>query len=206
MKKLTQYAKLIVCMIAFPAASCASAQFDLGKLIDAGVQTIQNATATTNFTADDLVGTWDYVSPAISFKGDNALSNIGGAAASTAVENKLSTYYNKAGLQNSKLTVNSDHTFTWKLGVANLSGTIEKSGTSDLVFNFSAFGKINIGKINCMATKSGSNVNLTFDASKLLNLAQKISSVSSNSSFQAVNSLLSNYEDMYIGFKMKKGK
>lgn len=181
-----------------------SAQIDLGKLIGAGVSAIQNATATTKFEATDLIGTWSYVSPAISFKGDNALSNIGGAAAATTIESKLAPYYQKLGINNSKLTVNNDLTFNWKLGAATLTGKIEKNASSNLIFNFSAFGKINIGKVECIATKSGSTVNLTFDASKLLSIAQKVASISSNSSFQAVNSILSNYKDMYIGAKMKK--
>ena len=192
-------------LILFSFVSISSiAQIDLGKLINTATQTVQNLTATTNFDAKDLVGTWDYVSPAVSFKGDNALSNIGGAAASTAVEDKLTPYFAKAGLQKSKLTVNSDLTFTLNAGSMKLSGTIEKSSDSDLVFNFSAFGKVSIGKVNCKAAKSGNTVSLTFDSSKILGVAQKISSISSSSTFKSVNSLLSNYKDMYIGAKMKK--
>ena len=182
----------------------ANAQLDLGKLISAGVETIQNATASTKFEASDLVGTWKYASPAVSFKGDNALANVGGAAAATTVENKLAPYFQKAGFENSQLTVKEDLTFTWKIGGITLSGTIEKSKDTDLVFNFSAFNKVKVGKIDCMATKSGSTVNLTFDASKIMSIAQKITSISSNSTFATVNSLLSNYKDMYIGVKLKK--
>lgn len=189
-------------IMAYPVA--ANAQIDLGKLISTGVSTIQNATASSKFEASDLVGTWKYVSPAISFKGDNALANIGGAAAATTIENKLAPYYQKAGFQSSQLTVKSDLTFTWKIGAATLSGTIEKSNNTDLVFNFSAFGKLSIGKINCHATKSGSTVNLTFDSSKVLSIAQKVSSISSSSYFKSANSLLSNYKDMYLGVKLKK--
>lgn len=182
----------------------ASAQLDLGKLLESGVKTIQNATANNNFEAKDLIGTWKYTSPAVSFKGDNALANIGGAAAATTVEDKLAPYYQKAGLNNSVLTVNNDLTFSWKLGTVSLTGTIEKESGENLIFNFSAFGKIKIGKLDCIATKSGSTVNLTFDVSKILSIAQKIASLSSNSTFQTLNSLLANYKDMYIGAKMKK--
>ena len=180
------------------------AQVNLKDLLNSGLKTIQNATATTKFEATDLIGTWTYTSPAVSFKGDNALANIGGAAASTTIENKLAPYYQKAGLQNSQLIVKDDLTFTWKLGTMTLTGKIEKSSDSDLIFNFSAFGKISIGKVNCIATKSGNIVNLTFDASKIMSIAQKISSISSNSTFKSVNSILSNYKDMYLGAKMKK--
>lgn len=182
----------------------AEAQIDLGKLISKGVETVQNITASSNFEAKDLVGTWNYSSPAVSFKGDNALANVGGAAASTTIEDKLAPYYQKAGFQNSQLVVKDDLSFTWKIGSFTLTGTIEKPNDGNLVFNFSALGKVSIGKVECYATKSGSTVSLTFDASKILSIAQKISSISSNSTFKSVNSLLSNYKDMYLGAKLKR--
>lgn len=181
----------------------ASAQLDLGSLLNSGLQTIQNATASTKFDAKDLIGTWEYISPAVSMKGDNALSNIGGAAAATTLENKIAPYYQKLGLQNTKLVVNDDLTFNLNAGAAKLTGTIEKDG-DNLVFNFSAFGKIKIGKIDCVATKSGSTLNLTFDASKLLSLAKTISSLASNTSISTISSLLSNYDGLYLGAKMKR--
>lgn len=182
----------------------ANAEINLGKLISTGIETVQNLTATSNFEASDLVGTWTYSSPAISFKGDNALANIGGAAAASTIESKLAPYYDKVGMQNSQLTVNDDLTFTWKIGMISLTGTIEKTKDSNLIFNFSAFGKVPIGKLDCMATKSGNVVSLTFDASALISIAQKVSSISNNSTLQSVNALVSNYKDMYIGAKMKK--
>lgn len=202
--KNSRIVKIFIVCAALLSVSSAYGEIDLGKLISAGVQTIQNATASSKFEATDLIGTWNYTSPAVSFKGDNALANVGGAAAATTIENKLAPYYQKAGLQNSQLVVKNDLTFTWKLGVMTLTGNIEKNKDSNLVFNFSAFGKVKIGKVDCNATKSGSTVNLTFDASKILSIAQKIASISSSSTFQTVNSLLSNYKDMYLGAKMKK--
>lgn len=199
--------KIAILAFALVAPFSASAQFnlgDIGDLINSGVETVKNLTATSNFEAKDLVGTWKYSSPAVSFNGDNVLSNLGGAAASTTIENKLAPYYKKVGFQNSVLTVNNDLTFTWKIAGVTLKGTIEKSKSTDLVFKFDAFNKTSIGSVGCMATKSGSTVSLTFDASKILSIAQKISSVSSNSSFQTINSILSNYKDLYVGVKLKK--
>lgn len=196
--------KISLLFLAITSAQLINAQINWGNLLSNGLQTIQNLTSTTSFEATDLVGTWQYTSPAVSFKGDNALSNIGGAAAATTIENKLAPYYKKAGLQNSILVVNNDLSFNWNLGTIKLSGTIEKSSDSNLVFNFSALGKVSIGKINCIASKSGNTVSLTFDMTKLLAVAQKISSVSSSSTFKTVNTLLSSYKDMYVGVKMNK--
>lgn len=186
------------------AAGALSSNAQLSDILGKIKSTVENVTATSNFQATDLVGKWSYVSPAVSFKGDNTLANIGGAAGATAVEDKLAPYYQKAGINTTELTIKDDLTFTWKMSKATLTGTIEKSDSSNLVFNFSAFGKVKIGKMDCLATKSGNTLNLTFDVSKLLAIMQKISSISSNSSFKTLNSLLSNYKDMYMGVKLKK--
>ena len=55
-------------------------------LLDALGGFVNNVTANSKFTVDDLVGSWSYTSPAVSFQSENALKNIGGAGAATAVE------------------------------------------------------------------------------------------------------------------------
>lgn len=166
---------------------------------------INNIAANSKFSVDDLVGTWNYTSPAVSFKSENALMNIGGAGAATAVESKLEPYYTRLGFNKTTLTVAEDHTFILKLGLIQLKGTVEKD-TEDtgLVFNFSAFGKISLGKVSANATKAGNTLNLTFEATKLVQLLTKISSVLNSTALNTLSSLLNSYDDIYIGFKLKK--
>lgn len=163
---------------------------------------LNNVTANSGFSVDDLVGTWNYKSPAVSFESDNALKKIGGAGAATVVENKLAPYYNRLGFNKTTLTVDAEHNFTLKLGVLVLSGIIEKDG-EQLVFNFSAFKKIPLGKVNANATKSGKQLNLTFDATKLVNILTQISSKLNISTLNAISSLLGSYEGIYMGFKLQ---
>jgi hypothetical protein len=165
---------------------------------------VSNATASSNFEVSDLVGTWSYVSPAVSFQSDNVLQSLSGAAASTAIEDKLATYYKTAGLNNITLTVASDQSFTMKLRFGTLKGTISKDSNNQLVFNFMAFGAYSIGSISAEATKSGSTLNLTFDAKKVIEVAQTVSAVTNNSTLTSAISLLSSYDGIYIGFKLKK--
>ncbi len=168
---------------------------------------VNNVTANSKFTVDDLVGTWEYTSPAVSFKSENALKNIGGAGAATAVESKLEPYYTKLGFNKTTLTVAADHTFTLKMGVLTLKGTVEKeSAESELYFNFSAFGKISLGKVAAYATKSASTLNLTFDATKMVQLLTKVSSVLNSTALNTLTSLLNSYDGIYMGFKMKLQK
>ena len=180
-----------------------SSSSGLSSLLSGLGSTISNLTSTSNFDTSSLVGTWDYTSPAVSFKGDNALSNVTGAAGSTVIENKLSSYYSKFGLTSLVLTVSDDLSFQMKLKKGTLKGTIEKDG-DELVFNFKAFGSYKIGKIACMATKSGSTLNLTFDASKIISIANTVASISNMSTFKTAASLLSSYDNIYVGFKLKK--
>lgn len=164
---------------------------------------VNNVIANNNFDLDDLTGTWSYQGPAVSFESDNVLQNIGGAAGATALESKLEPYYKKLGFNRTSLVVDADHNFTLKLGLASLSGVVEKSDDR-LVFNFNAFGSISLGKVTANATKSGDTLNLTFDASKLLNILNKVAGVVNNSTLSTVSSLLNSYDGVYVGFKLTK--
>lgn len=165
---------------------------------------INNTIANNKFTIDDLVGTWNYTSPAVSFQSDNALKKIGGAGAATAVENKLEPYYTRLGFNKTTLTVAADHSFTMKMGLITLKGTVEKDDAGKLVFSFSAFNKISLGKVAANATKAGSTLNLTFDATRMIELLTKVSSVLNNTTLNALTSLLNSYDGIYMGFKLKK--
>lgn len=180
------------------SSSGTSAADALGKI----GSVISGLTATSDFELTDLVGTWNYESPAVTFQSDNALQKVGGAAAATAIEEKLVPYYKTAGIDAMVLTVAEDMTFSMKLKRGSLSGTISKDDQNNLEFNFSAFGKVNIGKVSAFATKSGNTLNLTFDISKLVSIMKTVASVANISSLNTITSLLSSYEGIYAGFKM----
>lgn len=182
-------------------------QSGLGGVLGALGGLVNNAMANSNFTVDDLVGTWQYTSPAVTFQSDDALKKIGGAGAATAVESKLEPYYKRLGFDKTSLVVAEDHTFTLKMGVLTLKGTVEKDDTDkSLVFNFNAFGKVPLGKVKANATKAASTLNLTFDATKLIALLTKVSSALNISTLNTVANLLNGYDGIYIGFKLKAAK
>ena len=58
-----------------------------GKLGDTVSKVIYGYTG--NLNAVDLPGNWTYTGSAVSFGGDNVLSNVAGAAASGTVESKI---------------------------------------------------------------------------------------------------------------------
>lgn len=166
---------------------------------------IGNVVANNKFSIDDLVGTWSYSSPAVSFQSENALMKIGGAGAATAVENQLAPYYQRLGFTNTSLTVDADHNFTLKMGLLVLKGTVEKDEEDNgLIFNFNAFGKISLGKVKANATKAGKTLNLTFDATRLILMLTKISSKLNIKTLSTLSTILNNYDGIYIGYKLKQ--
>lgn len=174
-----------------------------GGIADAIGGIIGGLVANDKFSVDDLTGSWAYTSPAVSFRSENALMKIGGAGAATAVENKLEPYYNKLGFNKTTLTVDAEHNFTLKMGVVTLKGTVTKDDNNQLVFNFNAFNKIPLGKVSANATKSGSTLNITFDATRFVQLLTKLSSVLNIGTINTISSLLNSYDGIYLGFKLK---
>lgn len=163
---------------------------------------VSNFTATKNFNISDIVGTWSYQSPAVSFKSKDIVKKIGGAAASSVVEAKLEPYYKKAGIEGMMFTVNADSTFTMKLTRGSLSGAMSKDNDGNLQFDFKVAG-ITVSSIEAYAAKSASTLSLTFDMSKLIALLKIVSSVTNAEGLSTVSSLLSSYDGIYAGFKFK---
>ncbi len=214
-----KFTKYLIAALAITCATPAFATRDLKDLLNSVTSgkssgdsnplgaignAISNLTATSNFDLSDLQGSWSYTSPAVSFKSDNALQNVGGAAAATAIEDKIAPYYEKVGITALVLTVDAENNFTMQLKRGSLKGTLSKDEEGNLQFNFNALGKIKLGKISAFATKSGSTLNLTFDVSKLISIVKTVSSVSGSASLNTISSLLSSYDGIYAGFKLNR--
>ncbi len=166
---------------------------------------ITDLVSSDNFDLSQLVGSWDYSSPAVAFQSESALMKIGGAAASATIEEKLAPYYSMAGLTQMKLEVDEDYGFAMTFKHGSLKGTIEKNDEEgSLTFNFSAFQKISIGKITAYAAMTSGTLTLTFDVSQVLTILDKVSSLSGNSTLQSVSSLINSYDGLTAGFKFKK--
>ena len=156
----------------------------------------------TNLTVEDLVGEYKSQGPAVTFKSENFLQKAGGIAGAAAIESKLNPYYEKYGLNGMTLTVDENANFKMKVKGVTLSGTITKNeaeGTFN--FNFKVVG-VNLGKFEAYIEKSGSNLNLMFDANKLKSLISTITKLTGNSMMSTVGSILDSYDGACIGFKM----
>ncbi|MCH5235120.1 MAG: DUF4923 family protein [Muribaculaceae bacterium] len=163
---------------------------------------IEGVFTKTNLSLADLVGEYQAQGPAVTFKSDNLLQKAGGIAGAATIVSKLNPYYEQYGLNNMVLTVDQDANFTMKIKALSLKGTITKNdsdGTFD--FNFKVAG-ISLGKFTAYVEKSGRNLNLMFDASKLKDIISAIAKFTGNSMASALGSILDSYDGACIGWKM----
>ena len=87
---------------------------------------LDNVIGSTTFKKADLCAhTWKYKSPGCAFTSENLLAKAGGEIAAKKVEEKLSTYYQKAGFNSSNtyFKFNEDGTFNAKIDGKSWSGT-----------------------------------------------------------------------------------
>lgn len=201
---------------AFFAAACltatvpASAQ-SLSDLFGGGntgstiTNMISGIFSNTNFTIADIAGDYQASGPAISFKSDNLLQKAGGIAGAAAIESKLAPYYEQYGLNSMTLQIAENGDFTMTVKKLKLTGTITEGGDKgNFEFNFKAFGKVKLGKINAYIEKSGNSLDLMFDASKLKSIVSAVANFSGMSLAKTAAGILDSYDGACIGFKMNK--
>jgi hypothetical protein len=166
---------------------------------------LSNVLGNDKITTDDMVGTWQYSSPAVAFKSDDLLKKAGGAAASAAVEQKLAEYYKMIGFDGMTLTVADDKSFTMKSSRLSLSGTVEQgSEAGEILFKFTALKKIPLGSYTAHVSMVAGRMTITFDTTRLMALVNTISKFAGSTSLSALNSVLQQFDGMEAGFAMTK--
>ena len=160
-------------------------------------------TGKAGLTPEKIAGTWNYTGSAITFKSStNALSNLAGTAATTAIEKKLDTYLAKVGISQGLFgfTFNEDGTMYVKYGSKQFNGTWTLDADKSIV-NMKVKSLINMK--GYVAVK-GNNMELEFDVSTLMRLIKSVTSMYNQGTLQTINSLLNQYDQMYAGFKLVK--
>lgn len=149
----------------------------------------------------DLYGTWKYREPACAFTSENLLAKAGGAVAAAQVNEKLLPVYNQVGIKSSNtyFTFNKDHSFEAKVNGIPLSGSWTYDQAASAVKM-----KTMLMSMTGYVTRTTSGLSYTFESKKLLTVLQTLSSLSGNSTLQAVGDLSKNYEGVRVGFDMKK--
>lgn len=176
----------------------------LGNILSQLGQTVSSLTSSDSFELSSLNGTWNYSAPSVAFKSDDALKKIGGATVATQIENKISPYYEKAGLNNIVLTFDKESNFVLKYKSISLSGTVTREDGM-VVFNFKSQNLgINLGKISAICTLGSNQLSVCFDAEKFVSILNTASSLTGNSTVSTISSLINSYDGIYVGFKLTK--
>ncbi len=159
---------------------------------------ISSVTGSATTTQANLIGSWSYSQPAVQFESKNLLTQAGGSAAATKVENKLTSLYKMVGIRSGrvKFTFDNSGNVTYTLGSRSYSGTYTFDKSSKTVTVVTSTGQ----SIKAYVTISGDNMSLCFDSTKALNLFTSISK-SYNSSISA---LAGSYDGMKTGFKFTR--
>lgn len=168
------------------------------------VNNILNAVVgTSDIEVKDLVGTWNYVSPAVAFESEDMLSKAGGVAVASTIEEKIAPYFRKVGLADMSFTFTEEGEFTLKLKKGSLQGTVVKGDDGKFKFEFKALGKIKAFSAEAYV-KKGATLEITFNVTKLMEIVKAVAKFSGSSTASSVVSLMNNYNGLYAGFELKQ--
>ena len=152
-------------------------------------------------TEQGLIGTWNYSGPGCAFTSENLLAKAGGEVAATKIEQELQPYFDTVGLSasNTRITFNSDKTFTATIAGRSFSGQYTFDEASAKVTL-----KGMLITVNCYAKREYGGISLLFESKRLLTVLQAMATLSGNSTYQKIGELSKNYDGVRLGFDMKK--
>lgn len=147
-----------------------------------------------------IVGTWVYERPAIVFTSEDALTSLGGSAATSALEKKFQSTLDKYGISkgNMAITFNQDNTFKVTYKKRTSTG---KYSVSNNVVSMTFEGQTS----PCKMTPQLNNGTLIIatDATKMKNFLQGLGT-SSSADIATITSLLKKFNGMKLGVRLNK--
>ena len=149
-----------------------------------------------------IKGEWTYSAPSVDVSGKNLLSGIGKPIAKSKLKKKLKQAFKKIGLDKARprFTFNEDGTCAIGLLGMKLNGQYNYNPSQEKI-TFTWHGV----PLNARLKRDGKKkLHLTFDTDKLLKLFSLVSKVSDNSAVKALSFLMDHYEDVMVGFELKK--
>lgn len=205
MRRFIAFFCVIAALLMPMTTSCSTSRHNAGRDLhpdDVFTMTeadIANETRRINLT---LQGDWKYNAPSVGVSGKNLLAGIAKPIAKGKLKKKLKNAYKKIGLDKARpqFVFNVDGTCSMKLMGASVKGTYNYNPTTEKI-TFKWHGV----PMNASLKRDGKKkLQLTFDADKLLNLMSLLGRFSDSSTIKALSTLLDNYEDVMVGFELKK--
>ena len=180
-----------------------SVQADAQSLKDFLAGVVKNAVGDKATNEFSLIGTWEYVAADCQLKGDNILTNLGGEVATAEVEKKMSGIYTKVGLNTLSFSFQNNNNCTYSVNGRVIKGTYEFDPEAKTV---TIKGGLLGTKIKANVVILGDNMSFVFDADKILSVVKSITGAASklNASASTINTLISQFDGLMVGFEMKK--
>ena len=155
----------------------------------------------------DIKGTWDYSGVAVKLVSEDLLKSAAAGVAAGQVEEKLDGYVQKIGIKPGAFgfTFSDDNTFTTTFKGKNIPGTYtldEQAKTLTLTYGKTSFMK---GfTMTATVNITSSQLDLMFNADKLLDFIGKVSATSKNTTLSAISAVAEQYDGMKLGFELTK--
>lgn len=155
----------------------------------------------------DIKGTWDYSGVAVKLVSEDLLKSAAAGVAAGQVEDKLDGYVQKIGIKPGAFgfTFSDDNTFTTTFKGKNIPGTYtldEQAKTLTLTYGKTSFMK---GfTMTATVNITTSQLDLMFNADKLLDFIGKVSATSKNTTLSAISAVAEQYDGMKLGFELTK--
>ncbi len=164
---------------------------------------VESVTGTT--LPVDVKGTWTYSGTAVKFESEDLLKSTAASLAAGQVEDKLDEYVQKVGIKAGtfSFTFNEDKTFVITVKGKNFNGTYTVS--EDYKTMTLQFGKTFATKpFTAAISATSAQLDLLFQADKLLELLEKLTASSNNSTLKTVSTIAGQYDGMQLGLELKK--
>ncbi len=157
-----------------------------------------------------LYGTWTYTRPSVKFEGEGLAASFGGSFIETLIVDQLAKIYARVGLTTGQGTLTftkEKQTVTAAFGTHKIEGTYQFDAEShDITFSL-ANGKLTLDAIPSRAYLNGSELTIVFPIKRLMEIIQQASEKIESSNletFKAAATLLSQYDNAYVGFAFTK--
>lgn len=164
---------------------------------------VESVTGTT--LPVDVKGTWTYSGTAVKFESEDLLKSTAASLAATQVEDKLDEYVQKVGIKAGtfSFTFNEDKTFTATVKGKKFNGTYTVS--EDYKTMSLQFGKaIALKPFTASISATSTQLDLLFQADKLLELLEKLTASSNNTALKTVSTIAGQYDGMQLGLELTK--
>jgi len=194
---MKQFLVIIICLLA--SGTISATTIDPDSVFVVTQDDIEQETRQVNST---IQGHWHYGGPSVEVKGKNLLAGAGKAIAKSKVKKKLNKAYKKLGLHKAgpEVTLNQDGTCQLVLLGRSMNGKYNYNPDTEKI----TFKWLGVPLSANLRRDGSKKLHLTFDADKLLWLLRVAGGITNSSTLKAVKLLTDNYEDVMMGFELKK--